>query len=983
MTNDLTRWNRAGLSRFEYVEGNAAVFLERLRAGLAAGFPTWSQVQPQPGLSPQETEEAHKARLESLYASDPDDLLWQLTRSFARSCHVLGAHLDAYANEAYLGTASQWESLRRLVTLLDYAPRPHASAYAPLALLLKKDKVGMVAAGLQVKNAPKAGAPVVFETLTDLEAEAACNILYARDHERNPHPLSSDGHTLLLVGRLDKLKSGEPLVLEDERNGAQKLPLSAHLVQGILLGEGTTRVTVSPTIPAGFVKGYTLVHLSPKEKLRPLAPATKGVESVDHSLQLAVPAGDLAAGDLVVIRSVDDKPYFRRLKAVQEDRLVFYRAIGQLTLNGATVARAVTVPLTYLASPPRPRKIEADGTMVDVVYAAGDWSRLAGQWLADIRKVTDKGKEREYLPAYRCLHANYVPVGTDSKVVQSDERPGYTALTLTWHPNTDGVPGDLDFRLRNPQTLLAPPAAPGAWTVDTFLNQSENKRLIKALTTDLCKQTMAGDLAVVVKGGQMAWARLGTVTLDMEHEEATLTAAPSWQDRGGGPFFLKRTRVHAHFTETARVADWQANDTPLAGVRLIPEALPAGLKTGRAVIVDNGARQVETKVADIGPARTWLELADTLPAGTTAGNLQIYANVVTAGHGETRPQRVLGSGDGTRSSQHFTLTVPNLSFVADATMGSGVRADLTVSVAGENWTQVASLKDSASTAAHYQVRIDQDGNAAIQFGDGRHGRRLPSGGNNIRVSFRQGAGAVGNLAAGSLTKPVKPHPLLDAIVQPLPSSGGADREANADLRKNAPATLLALDRAVSLEDFSQLARGHASVWQARAFRLQPGLGQRERLQVVVMAAGGGHLSEAMRQDLKAYLDTHAQPGVAIEVSDYLRLTFGLKITLRVRTKAFDAQTVKDAVRAALRAAFSEQDRQLGQPLYRGEIYRVVDGVAGVENSDCDIVLPAPTTAQLAQVAQIDASVLAARPAPNQCLVFDDSDFNPVVQEYWL
>ncbi len=980
MTADLTRWNRAGLSRFEYVEGNAAVFLERLRAGLAAELPTWSLIQA--NIPPQETAEARKTRLESLYASDPDDMLWQLTRSFARACHVLGAHLDAYANEGYLGTASQWESLRRLVALLDYAPRPHASAYAPLALLLKKGKAGTVAAGLQVKNAPKAGAPVVFETLADLEADAACNILYAHDHERNPHPLSADGHTLLLVGRLDKLKSGEPLVLEDERNGAQK-PLSAHLVQGILLGEKTTKVTVSPTIPAGFVKGYTLVHLNAKEKLRPLAPATKGVEAVDHSLQLAVPAGDLAAGDLVVVRSVDDKPYFRRLKAVQEDRLVFYRAIGQLTLNGATVARAVTVPLTYLAAPPRPRKIETDGTMVDVVYAAGDWSRLAGQWLADIRKVTDKGREREYLPAYRCLHANYVPVGTDPKAVQSDERPGYTALTLTWHPNTDGVPGDLDFRLRNPQTLLAPPAAPGAWIVDTFLNQSEDKRLVKALTTELCKQTMAGDLAVVVKGGQMAWARLGTVTLDMEHEEATLTAAPYWQDRGGGPFFLKRTRVHAHFTEAARVVDWQANDTSLTGVRLVPEEFPIGLKAGRAVIVDNGARQVETKVADLDPARTWLELADALPTGTTAGNLQIYANVVTAGHGETRPQRVLGSGDGTRSSQHFTLAIPNLSFVADATMGSGVRADLTVSVTGENWTQVANLKDSAPADAHYQVRIDQDGNADIQFGDGRHGRRLPSGGNNIRVSFRQGAGVVGNLAAGSLTKPVKPHPLLDAIVQPLPSSGGADREANADLRKNAPATLLALDRAVSLEDFSQLARGHASVWQARAFRLPPGLGQRERLKVVVMAAGGGHLSVAMRQDLKAYLDTHAQPGVAIEVTDYLRLTFGLKVTLRVRTKAFDAQAVKDAVLIALRAAFSEQGRQLGQPLYRGEIYRVVDGVAGVENSDCDIVLSAATAAQLAQVAQLDASVLAARPAPDQCLVFDDSDFNPMVQEYWL
>jgi hypothetical protein len=41
MARDLTRWNRAGLDRVRYVDGNAAVFLERMRARLAADFPQW------------------------------------------------------------------------------------------------------------------------------------------------------------------------------------------------------------------------------------------------------------------------------------------------------------------------------------------------------------------------------------------------------------------------------------------------------------------------------------------------------------------------------------------------------------------------------------------------------------------------------------------------------------------------------------------------------------------------------------------------------------------------------------------------------------------------------------------------------------------------------------------------------------------------------------------------------------------------------
>ena len=447
----------------------------------------------------------------------------------------------------------------------------------------------------------------------------------------HPHPVR---HDPALAEKLDSSKR-RPLVLVDERDDSH---FSAHLVQGLTLGEDSTSVTVSPAISAGFVKGYTQIHLLPKEKLIPIGPATEGVETVGHSLQLAVSASDLAAGDIVVIRSADNKPYFRRIKAVHEDRLVFYRSIGQLTLNGATVARPITVPLTNLADPPKRRVIDEDGTVIDVVFAAGDWSRLADQWLAHIRVITHGTSEREYLPAYYCLHAKYVPVDTDKDAIADDERAGYTALTLTWHPDSDGVPGATDLRLNNPQTLLAPPSGTGSWAVDSFLNKSAAGRLPSDLVTGLCKQTAAADLAVVVKGAQMAWARLATVALDMEREEATLSADGSWQDRGGGPFFLSRTRVYSHFQKQVRHSGWQDNGTPLTGKKLTLEDMPDGLKTGRALIVDNGATVLETSLADFDStaADPWLELADALPAGTTCGNLQIYADVVDAGHGETR-----------------------------------------------------------------------------------------------------------------------------------------------------------------------------------------------------------------------------------------------------------------------------------------------------------------------------------------------------------
>lgn len=984
MAGDLTRWNRAGLARFEYLDGNAAVWLERLRAGLADRLPGWDRVQPGVPVPADETEEARIQRLQALYASDPDDMLWQLLRQFARSCHVLGVHVDAYANEACLGTATQWENLRRLVALLDYAPAPPASASTPLALMLKDGLEGTVAAGLQVKHSPPSGAPVVFETLADLDANAALNTLYALDHARSPALLG--GSTLVLEGRLDRLVAGEPLVLAHEASGA----LSAHLVQGLTLGDETTTVTVTPAIPQDarlrFGKGWTLVHVMPKEHLKPLAPATQGVDAAGHALQLSTPTGDLAPGDIVIVRSVDDKPAYRRLKAVHEDRLVFHRPLGALTLNGATVARPVTVPLTDLGEPVV-RRASADGTVFHVVYAAGDWSRLASLWLSDLRKVKGSGGTREVLPLYHCLHAKYVPVDTDRERLEADDRPGYTALTLTWHPDTDGVAGHLNLALNNPQTLLAPPPGAGPWTVDRFLNKSADGRLTPEIVTGMAKQAAAGDLAVVVKGAQMAWARLASVASDAEHEESTLRAEGAWQDRGGGPFFLSRTRVHTHFAKQVRVLGWQDNPTPLGGTRvqLEPEAtaVVAGLDIGRALVVDNGTSTIETELAGVAADGRWLDLADPLPAGTTAANLRIHGNVVRAGHGEARPARVLGSGDATRANQRFVLEVDDLSFVADATMRAGVRADLELTVAGETWQQVSNLKDSASTDAHYQVRIDEDGHAGIQFGDGRHGRRLPSGGNNLRVRFRQGVGLAGNLAPGSLVKLPKPHPLLASVAQPLAAAGGADREAAAALRTSAPATLLALDRAVSLDDFANLARGHASVWQAGAFRRPPGLSRRERIEVVVMAAGGGIATASLKAELQAYLLARAQPGLAISVVDYTPLSFQLAVTVRVRSESFDPETVASGVVAALQSAFSASARRLGQPLYRGEVYRVVDGVQGVENSDCRIVLPPATEGALQRVSLTFGEVAAAWPREGQCLLLAAVPPTVLVQEYAL
>jgi hypothetical protein len=110
-----------------------------------------------------------------------------------------------------------------------------------------------VAAGFQVKYSPPTGGkPLIFETLADLDGDAALNELRPLGWDRNPLRLS--GATLVLAGRIDKLKTGEPLLLEDERDGR----LQAHLIVGALVAAGSTTIHLSPPVSRhdGLLRGY-------------------------------------------------------------------------------------------------------------------------------------------------------------------------------------------------------------------------------------------------------------------------------------------------------------------------------------------------------------------------------------------------------------------------------------------------------------------------------------------------------------------------------------------------------------------------------------------------------------------------------------------------------------------------------------------------------------------------------------------------------
>ena len=123
--------------------------------------------------------------------------------------------------------------------------------------------------------------------------------------------------------------------------------------------------------------------------------------------------------------------------------------------------------------------------------------------------------------------------------------------------------------------------------------------------------------------------------------------------------------------------------------------------------------------------------------------------MAAATHGET-VQEVLGSGDGSKPFQKFTLKQPPLTYVgADTT--SGTLSTLRVFVNDIEWREVPALYGAEPKDRVFVTRVGDDGKTTVQFGDGLTGARLPTGQENVRATYRRGVGLGGLLKADQLS----------------------------------------------------------------------------------------------------------------------------------------------------------------------------------------------------------------------------------------
>ena len=260
------------------------------------------------------------------------------------------------------------------------------------------------------------------------------------------------------------------------------------------------------------------------------------------------------------------------------------------------------------------------------------------------------------------------------------------------------------------------------------------------------------------------------------------------------------------------------------------------------------------------------------------------------------------------------------------------------------YKRVDSFFASGPTSRHYTLDYVT---GIVQFGDGRRGMVPPELKNSVVASnYRIGGGSLGNVNANTLTSLGRALAYIGSVVNPLPATGGADRETIDEAKTRAPYTIKSRDRAVTAEDYEMLAL-RASTTLARA-RCVPDRSNRGHVTLACVPKAETRAEELNRRlvpsnevlrYVKRYLDERKLVGTVLNVVRPRYKDLSLRVVLVRRTVGTSDRLRKDIelkLRRFLHALVGGRDGKgwdFGRPVLKAELIHLVEEVPGVEGVD--------------------------------------------------
>ena len=903
--------NPPGLPWLSYRIGTHGVFMRRMLAHL-----------PHEGV--EDAPNRIRYPLARLATRAPDDPGVALLDAWATIDDVLTFYQERIANEGFLRTATERRSILEQARLIGYelSSGVAASAYLTFGVdtAAGAPTSAVVAKGTKVQSVPGQNElPQTFETSDDITARVEWNALIPR--QMRPQELAIVGSTLYLLG----LSVG--------------------------LDDGATPLDV------------TEIHPLDTASVLPTSGTVQGLEV--NALYVVGTTTNLKSGDVILLvgRQADGTTTRTLVRTV-------LRVTEENDLNRTKVEFDAPAPPSTGYAPAGPSRTQVsiqrmtlDSQSVDQQIVGQTWTNnKLTAWL------TAQGWSANNALGYIFGAHNYpepktqLPPGAPGVFALrarlgffGHNAPAYASLTTAVQAAFYAWDSGLSIWRRSLKPAAAPPSeAPYYEDADCFLERSvagltNNSWAVFELPT---KQFTVFRVPATAESSQAGFSLSAKTTgLKLATADTGTSLGDSTTDKNDG-FTVRKTTAHVLSDRLVLVqlpiGAPLGRGTPEQH-QLTLDRMVLNLSAAQPLVVTGeradlpGVKASEVVILDAiqhsGGFTTLFFASPGLRFRYVRKTVTINANVARATHGDTVTE-VLGSGDAARPNQAFILKRPSLTYTPSADP-SGARSSLAVRVNRVLWSASPHLYGLDDKNETYIVRHDDDGKATVMFGDGAQGARLPTGSGNVVATYRSGVGLAGMVGADKLTL-LMTRPLgIRGVTNPLPASGAADPESLDGARTNAPLTVLAMERIVSLQDAEDFARAFAGIGKARAIALWRGGVEWIHLTVASEAAVpsqdgtvtalSDHRVDAtspIRQNLASAIEQFKEPSLRIRVDTYQPVFFDLDAKVLADARYLWAD-VEAAITAVLTDAFTFERRAFGQVVTRAEVVRVIQSVAGV------------------------------------------------------
>ena len=810
---------------------------------------------------------------------------------------ILTFYQERIANEAFLSTATQRESLRRLGQLIGYQPQPGSAATALLAFTIEKQKSVTIPAGFRAGSKAKPGKQAaVFETEAAIAALGSHSAI----------PLSMVAPTNQFAALKDYslvLAAGSSLTTAAAASNVYGLAGATYLQTFLfnsVVNQAVSSFSEAAQVPAATSEAAGESDVSSFSSftaaVNPFFFAAIAGLYVSRSTRRVVLQGTstrLEVGDYVLVveneRASGEKATLRQISTVATDKKSSTTVITWLEETEVSYQNVTLYALRVTAAP--------------FGSNAPNWASLP----PTLTKTDAPFDENWDDPTQA---AAYVP------------RRGQVLLDSTY----DDAKGTLD----NPGWVVLlsdDPATPH------FVAHITEARPITTsgyfITAKVTRLTLkSGELVPNQK-----FLLRSTVVLTGNEQLTLQNNLPLPDPLSGSRLILDG--LYPQLTAGQTVV--------LQGTLYDPNANPPSEVTNA-----EAALLAAPPIVDTQNNITTVTLKTALSKSYVREGAVLLANIVEATQGETVKDEVLGSGNGT-AFQTFKLKKNPLTYLPaqDAEGLSAVESSLLVTVNGVRWNERATLFDSTPDGQDFTATQDDEEKTIVTFGDGVFGARPSTGRDNVRARYRKGLGISGNVETGGIQQLIDNSPGVQKVTNPLAAFGGADRESVDKIRTNASASLRTFGRAVSAADYAALALSYPGVAKASAAWITRDATTLKALahpyiQLVVATTDQKPLAEqpTFALKLRSFLDQRRDPNIALRITDFIPVFIQVNANVEIDA-AFPQQATIAKVQAALNPAvnpdntigfFAFERLSFGESIHLSAIYAELQSVAGVKDA---------------------------------------------------